>query len=169
VLQVHINGIRGISIHITEFKIHISYSENLDSTRMLSSIIFTCHAFQPSPISLLRVGNTFSISSPFDITKFQKIVCRPHRLAAFHSQCQWTRIFVSLTTPIAMEIQLRFKRHRQSHYSSQCSRKRWIRHLSMIIFTGLPFSPPNLWGLEVHINAIRVITIYITESKIKKS
>ena len=31
-IEVHINGIRGINIHITKSKIHISYSENHDST-----------------------------------------------------------------------------------------------------------------------------------------
>ena len=40
---------------------------------MLSSIIFTCHPFQPSSISLLRVGNTFSISFPFDVTITKKL------------------------------------------------------------------------------------------------
>ena len=34
-LEVHINGIRGITIHIIESKIHISYFENHDSTLML--------------------------------------------------------------------------------------------------------------------------------------
>ena len=104
VLELHINGIRGISIHITESKIHISYLKNHDSTLMLSSIIFTCHSFQPSRISLLRVGNAFSVSSPL----LQKNVLMSHRLAAFHSQCQWTRIFLSLTNLIAMGTQLGF-------------------------------------------------------------
>ena len=72
VLEVHINDIRGIYFHITESKIHISYLRNYDLTLILSSIIFTCHPFQPLSISLLRVGSTFSISSPFDITKLQK-------------------------------------------------------------------------------------------------
>ena len=72
VLEVHINGIIGISIHITESKIRISYLKHHDSTLMLFSIIFTCHPFHPSSISLLRVGNIFSISSPFDVTKLQK-------------------------------------------------------------------------------------------------
>ena len=58
-----------------------------------------------------------------------------HRLAAFRSQRQWTCIFISLTTPTAMGTQLGFKRHRESHYSSQCSRKL----LSVHIFTGRPF------------------------------
>ena len=40
-----------------------------------------------------------------------------HRLAALHSQCQWTRIFLSLATPMAMGTQLGFKQHRESHYS----------------------------------------------------
>ena len=74
--------------------------------RHYSSFIFTCHPFKPSSISLLRVGNTFSISSPIDATKLQKIVLMSHRLAAFHSQCQWTRIFISLTTPNAMGLNL---------------------------------------------------------------
>jgi hypothetical protein len=72
VLEVHINDIMGISIHITESKIHISYLKHHDSTLMMSSIVFTCHSFQPSSISLLRVGNTFSISSPFDVSQLQK-------------------------------------------------------------------------------------------------
>ena len=50
VLEVNINIIRRISIHITESKIHISYLKNHDSTLILSSIISTCHPFQPSSI-----------------------------------------------------------------------------------------------------------------------
>ena len=50
------------------------------------SIIFTYHPFQPSPIALLRVGNTFSISFYFDATKYQKTVLMSHRQADFHSQ-----------------------------------------------------------------------------------
>ena len=42
--------------------------------RHYSSISFTCHPIQPSPIPLLRVS-TFSISSPFDVTKLQKRNC----------------------------------------------------------------------------------------------
>ena len=103
-----------------------------------SSIIFTCHTFQPSSISLLRVGNTFAISSPLDVTKLQKIVLMSHRLGAFHSQCQWTCIFLSLTNPMVMRTQLGFKQHRESCYSSQCSRKLWFWHLSVNIFTGRP-------------------------------
>ena len=89
-LEVHINGIWSITIQITKFKILISYSGNHYS-KLVSSIIFTCHPFQPSPISLPKV--IYFISSPFDI-KLQKIVLTPHRLAAFRSQCQWIRIFV---------------------------------------------------------------------------
>ena len=117
---------RGITSHITEYKIHISYSENHDSTLMLSSIIFTCHPFQPSSNTLLRVGNTLLISSPFDVTKLQNNALMSHRLAAFYSQCQWTRIF--FTTPMAMGTKLGFKWHRESHYSTQCSRKLWFLH-----------------------------------------
>jgi hypothetical protein len=89
-----------------------------------------------------------------------------HRLAAFNSQCQWTHIFLSLTTPMAMETQLGFKQHRESHYSTQCSQKLWFRHYYQWIF--LQVALP-LWMLEVHINGIMDVTIHITESKIKKS
>ena len=37
-------------------------------------------------------GNTFSISSPFDVTKLQKFALTFHRLVDFRSQCQWTHI-----------------------------------------------------------------------------
>ena len=82
------------------------FKKNHYLTLMLYSNIFTCHPFQPSSISLLRVGNAFSISSLFDVTKLQKNVLMCHRLAAFHSQCQWTRIFISLATSMAMGTQL---------------------------------------------------------------
>ena len=58
--------------------------------------------------------------------------------AVFRSQRQWACIFISLTTPMAMGTQLAFKRHRESHYSSQCSRKLRFRHLYVIIFTDRP-------------------------------
>ena len=102
-LRVHINGIRGISIHITESNIHISYSENHGSTLFF-------YYFYMSPLQtlthIIAKGSSFSISSPFDITKLQKKnVLMGHRLAAFRSQCQWTRIFISLITPMAMGTQ----------------------------------------------------------------
>ena len=83
-LRVHINGFRSISIHITESKIYISNFKNHDSTLMLSSIIFTCHPFQPSSISLLRVGNTFRSVLFLMLLNYKKIILRSHRLAAFH-------------------------------------------------------------------------------------
>ena len=49
VQEVHINGIRGISIHITESKIHISYSKNHNST-----LFFYCFYMSPLPI-LVRI------------------------------------------------------------------------------------------------------------------
>ena len=71
VLEVNISGIIGISILITESKIHISYLKHHDWTLILSSIIFTCYPFRPSSISLLyRLYR--SISSPFRVTKLQK-------------------------------------------------------------------------------------------------
>ena len=77
VLEVHINDIRGITIHI-------SYSENHDLTLMLVFYYFYMSPLQTSSISLIRV--TFSISSPFDVTKLQKTVLTSNRLAAFRSQ-----------------------------------------------------------------------------------
>ena len=68
VLEVHINGIRGITIHITESKIHISYSENRDLTLLF-------YYFYMPPLQILAhtiaKGSTFSIIYPFDVTKLQ--------------------------------------------------------------------------------------------------
>ena len=122
VLEVHINCIRGITIHITETKIHISYSGNHDS------ILFSYYFYMsPLPTFAHIIASSFLVSSSFNITKLQKIVLMCHRLAAFHSQCQWKRIFIFLTTPMAMGTLLGFKKHRESHYSSHCSRKLWFR------------------------------------------
>ena len=60
--------------------------------RHYSSIMFTCHPFQPSPIPLLRVILFRSILLSM-LQNYKKIVLISHRLAAFHSQCQCTRIF----------------------------------------------------------------------------
>ena len=116
VLEVHINGIRGVTIHITESNIHISYSENNHST-----LVFYYFYMSPLPTlaHIIAKGSTFSITCPFYITKLQKIVLMCYRLAAFGSQCRSTRIFISLTTPIAMGTQLCFKRNWESHSSSR--------------------------------------------------
>ena len=59
-----------ITIHITESKIHISYSENHDSTLFF-------HYFYMSPFPTLALtiakGSTFSIRSPLDVKQLQKI------------------------------------------------------------------------------------------------
>jgi len=74
----------------------------------------------PTLVNIVAKGsNTFSIRSPFNVTDLQEIVLMSHQLAAFHSQCQWTRIFLSLTTLVAMRTQLGFKWHQESHYTSQ--------------------------------------------------
>ena len=69
VLGVHINCIRGITIHITESKTHISYSENHDST-----LFFYYFYMSPLPTlaHIIAKGSSFSISSPFDIIRLQK-------------------------------------------------------------------------------------------------
>ena len=113
VLELHIKSIRGISIHITEPKIHISCSENHDSTLFFNYFYMSS---LPTLVHTIAKGSTFSISSPFDVTKLQKIVFMSHRQAAFRSR-QWTRIF--LTTPIAMGTQLCFIQHPESHSSSR--------------------------------------------------
>ena len=89
---MHINGIRGITIHITEFKIHISILKTI--IQHYSSIIFTYHPFQPSSIALLKVIFFLSVLLLMLLNYKRKNVLTSHRLAAFRSQCQWTRIFV---------------------------------------------------------------------------
>ena len=88
VLVVHLNDLMGINIHITESKIHISYSENHDSTLMFSSSTFTCQPFQPSSMSLLNIIFFDQFSFRCYYCRLQKIVLRSLPLAAFRSQCQ---------------------------------------------------------------------------------
>ena len=76
--------------------------------RHYSSIISICHPFQPSPIPLLRVVLFRSILFLM-LQNYNKIVLMPRRLTAFRSQCQWTRISISLTTPIAMGLFVKIK------------------------------------------------------------
>ena len=87
-----------------------------------------------------------------------KIVLLSHQLAAFHSQYQWTRIYLSLTNFMAMRTQLGFKRHREV-----------VIHLSVPENYGFDTVILPLWVLEVHINGITGVTIHIIESKIQKS
>ena len=86
------------------------------------------------------------------------------RLTAFHYQCQWTRIFLSFTTPMTIRTQFGFKRHWKSHCSSQCSRELrfWYYYQWIFLQIALP-----LWVLEVHMDSITGVTIHITESKIQ--
>ena len=110
---------QGISIHITESKIHVSYlKKKQQQQRFDNNVVFYYFYMSPLPTfaNIIPKANNYSISSPFDVTKLQKIALRSHRLAAFHSQCQWTRIFVSFTNPMAMGTQFGFKRHREGHY-----------------------------------------------------
>ena len=76
------------------------------------------HVTPSNLLDIIAKDITFSVSGPVDVTKLQKTVLSSHRLADFRSQCQWTRIFVSFTIPMAMGTQLSFKRHRESHSSS---------------------------------------------------
>ena len=118
VLEVRINDIKDINIHITESKIHISYSENHDSTLCF-------YYFYMSALPTL--AHTFSISSPFDVTKLQQ-----------QKNCLDVSSTGSFPFPISMDahIHIPYHRygngdstwHRGSHYSSQCSRKLWFRH-----------------------------------------
>ena len=120
------------------------------------------HAYTYNPRPCIAKGSTFSISSLFDVTKLQKKNCLDiSSTAAFRSQCQWTRIFISLTDPMMMRTQIGFKRHRENRYSSQCYRKLWFRHYYQWKF--LQVALP-LWVLEVHINDITGVIFHITES-----
>ena len=101
------------------------------------------------------------------LQNYKEKIVLSHRLAAFHSQRQWIRIFISLTIPMAMGTQLRFKQHWDSHYSSQHSRKLRFRHFYLWLFLQVAlYHTPHLRVLEVHINGIRGISIHITETKI---
>jgi hypothetical protein len=65
-IEVHINGITGITIYITESKIHISYSKTNDST------LFFYYFYISSLAHTIAKGSTFSTSSLFDVTKLQE-------------------------------------------------------------------------------------------------
>ena len=112
VLDVHINVIRGINIHITEVKTHISYSKNHDST--LFSYYFYMWPL-PTLAHIIAKGSTFSINSPSDITIFQKNCLDVLSTGSFpFPMSMGTHIRIPYT-PMAMETQLGFKRHRDSH------------------------------------------------------
>ena len=99
------------------------------------SLLLFLHVTLPTlDVSLLRVVLFFLLVLRSMLLNYKKkIVLRFNRLAAFPSQCQWTRIFLSLATPMAMGTQLGLKRHWESHYSSMVSIL-----LSVNIFTGRP-------------------------------
>ena len=65
-------------------------------------LLLFLHVTPSNFVHIIAKGNTFLINSPLDVTKLQTIVLRSHRLAAFHSQCQWAYILVSLTTPMVI-------------------------------------------------------------------
>ena len=67
VLEVHINGIRGITIHITEYKIHISYSGNHDST-----LFFYYFHISPLPTLAHIIAKGFSINSHLILQNYKK-------------------------------------------------------------------------------------------------
>ena len=106
VLEVQINGIRGITIYITESKIHISYSGN-----HVSTLFFNYFYMLPLPTiaHIVAKRSAFSISSPFDVTKLQKNCL----------DVSSTGIFLF---PTSMDTRFHIL------YSSQCSRKLWFRH-----------------------------------------
>ena len=73
------------------------------------------------------------------LLNYKKKIVFSHRVAAFHSQCQWTRILVSLSTPMAMGTQLWFKRHGESLFISVIPKTMVSTLLSVINFNGRPF------------------------------
>ena len=76
------------------------------------------------------------------LQNYKTIVLMSHILAALRSQCQWTLIFISLSTPMAMGTQLGFKRHRESLLISLFPKNIVSTILSVIIYTGSPLPPP---------------------------
>ena len=120
------------------------------STIMLSSIIFTCHTFQPSSISLIRVILFWSVLLSMLLN---------------YKKSSWCLIGRQLSNPIVNEhtylyplpplwrwgLYLDFKRHRESHYSSVFPKTTISTLLSVIIFTGHPLSPPTFTGaIDAH-------------------
>ena len=86
-----------------------------------------------------------------------------HRVAAFRSQGQWSRIFISLTTPMAIGTQLGFKRHRESLFISVFPKTIISTLLSVIIFTGGFLPLPKLQMLEVRRKGTRSISMQVRE------
>ena len=99
-------------------RVHNSYQAIQKTMIRNYSNIFTCHPFQPSPIPLLRVVLFRSVLLLM-LQNYKRIVLISHRLATFRSQFQWTRIFISLTTPMAKGTDLNGI---ESHYC-HCSQK----------------------------------------------
>ena len=127
---MHLNGKRGITNHITYHKIHISYSEYFDSTLLF-------YYFYMSPLPTLAPtmakGNTFSISSPFDVTKVQK------------KSLDVSTTGIS-TFPISMDTHIHIPYHPycdgDSTFASNVIQKSIVSTLlSMIIFSGRPLPP----------------------------
>ena len=117
VLEVHPNGTRGTIIHITEPKIHISYSKNHDSTLFF-------HYFYMPPLPTLTntiaKGSIFSIISPFNVTKLQKKNCLDvSSTGSFPFPISMDTHIHTLNTSIAMGTQLGFQWHRESHSLSR--------------------------------------------------
>ena len=137
---------QGITIHITESKIYISYSKNHDST-----LFFYYFYMSPLPILvyIIAKGSTFLISSPFDITKLQK------KMSWYVINWQLSVPNVNghaysypLPHPMAMGTQPGFKRYRKSHHLSIPKKTMVSTLLSVIISTGLPFPHPTFMGVR---------------------
>ena len=108
VLEVHVNGIRGLTIHITKSKIHISYSENHDSTLLF-------YYFYMSPLPSLRVVIFRSVLLLI-LQNYKKKNCLDVLLTGrfpFPTSMD-THIYIPYP-PMAMGTQLGFKRHWESH------------------------------------------------------
>ena len=105
---------------------------------MLVFYYFYISPLQTSSTSLLKVI-LFSISPPFDVTKLQKKKCLGvSSTGSFPFSMLMDAHIRILYHPYAKGNQLGLKRHRESHYSCQYSRKLWFRHYYQWLFLQVP-------------------------------
>jgi hypothetical protein len=125
-----------------------------------------CHAFQPSSISLLRLGNKFLISSLFLVTKLQIIVSRSHRLTAFHSQFQWTHISISLQPLWQWRLKLYLNGIKRVIIHLSVSKNYGFHTIVSDYFYRSPIPIPTSMGAWCAHKRQQGQTFHITESKI---
>jgi hypothetical protein len=139
-LEVHINGISGISIHTTSPKFISVISKPMISH--YSSVIL--HVI-PSLVHIIAKSSTFLVSSTFDITKLQKNCLEVSLTGTFPFPISVDTIFISLTIIKRWGLKLDLNVI-ESHYLSQCSRKLWFQPYYQRLLLQITLSHPHLYG-----------------------